>query len=333
METKQDNRPVKPLLINIHVEPDGTFVPLEEKGPWRGFEIGVRLLSDLRNQIEMRTGTAPHFSWQFRADSQIERQYGVPGWAFFHYHNEILSLKQAGDDIGLHQHAYRWDDIAGTWTEDYGDQAWIEDVVSTGFEAYREAFGHAPDSFTAGVTWTNTNLVNLVERLGAKYDTTAAPMRNKPYPIHLGDFSAEPPDTSRMPLHPYHPSKEDFLIPDRQRETKLWIIPLTTGRQSAGGTIKRNLRRIFGQLGRHEVVTKLYLQSPVEYLSPMFDVRPRDTKPSHFTLDIRTDAFRTLKNRLRVKRNINYLTNPERPWKFVFATPEELVKHYQNEIG
>ncbi len=303
----------------------------EERGNWRGFEKGVRLLSDLRQQIGMRTGAVPHFSWQFRADSQIERQYGTPGWAFDHYHTEISSLKQAGDDIGLHQHAYRWNEGKGSWTEDYGDQAWMEDVVSTGFETYREAFGRTPDTFAAGVTWTNTELVNLVERLGAKYDTTAAPRRNKPYPVELGDFSAEPPDTNRMPLHPYHPSIENFLLPDKQRQTKLWIIPLTTGRQSAGGMIKRNLRRISGRLRRHEVTTKLYLQSPIEYLSPVFDTHSGDNEPSHFTLDIRTDAFRTFKNRFRIKRNINYLTSPERPWKLVFMTPEELISHHQRE--
>lgn len=329
MRQEPDNRPVKPLLVHIHTEPDGTFLRRDEKDRWQGFEKGVRLLSDLRGRIEERTGATPHFTWQFRADSQIARQFGAAGWAFDRYAGEIASLQHAGDDIGLHQHAYRWDQGKGAWIEDFGDLNWMEDVVTAGFEVFRQAFGRAPESFAAGVTWTSTELVRLVERLGAKYDTTAAPGRNKPFPTTTGEFKGELPNTDRMPLHPYHPSLDDFLVSAPERENGLWIIPLTTGCQSEGGTIKRNLRRVTGRLARHEMVTKLYLQSPIEYLSPVFDANTGGTEPSHFTLDIRSDAFRTLKNRLRIKRNIDYLTSPDRPWKLVFTNPAELIEQVQ----
>jgi nuclear transport factor 2 (NTF2) superfamily protein len=329
--TPPEPGPVTPLVVNIHAEPDGVFHLEADGALWHGFEMATRLMPELRSRIEERTGRPAHFSWQFRADGQIARTYGKPGWAFVRYAKEIEALMRAGDDIGLHQHGYRWDASNGVWIEDYGNQPWMEEVASLGFAAYRGVFGRPPESFTAGVSWTNSAMVRLVESLGARYELTAGPGRDKPFPSPIGQFTGRPPDTRRMPRHPYRPSAADFQVPDLDREDGLWVIPLTTGRQSSGGKLRRTFRRLTGTMARHEFITKLFLQSPTEYLGPVFHAAPDPIEQTHFTLDIRSDAFCKAKNCAAVRRNIDYLTSPERPWQLLFTTPQELVAHYLAE--
>jgi hypothetical protein len=268
------------------------------------------------------TGQAAHFSWQFRADPQVEKNYGSRSWAFHYYAREIETLIRAGDDIGLHLHAYRWQERQQTWTDDYGDQAWVEDVTSAGFEAYQGIFGHPPASFSTGVSWTNSATIRLVERLGARYEISAVPGRNKAFPDHAGDFCGSLPDTSNMPLQPYQPCPGDFMQPAVLREDGLWVIPPTAGRQSRGGLLKRRIWGLSGTLEHHTFVNALYLTSPLEYLVPQLNA-PCAT---HFSLLMRSEGFGTLKNRMVIRRNLHYLLSPERPCRFTFVRPDELVR-------
>jgi len=318
-----------PLLVDIHVEPDDSFLKEGERSNWSGFESGCRLLGELRKQLEDITRAPVHFSWQFRADAQIAKNYGAHGWAFTRYAREIQVLIEAGDDIGLHQHGYRWNPESHSWTEDYASESWMEDVMSLGFEVYSRAFGKPPDTVSSGVTWTSTRLIMLAERLGARHDVTVAPGRTKAFPTELGEFTGDLPNTDGIPLHPYRPSARDFRIPAPDKSDGIWVIPLTTGRQSSGGAMRRQLRRFTGTLARHEHISKLYLQSPREYLGPVLDPTDIAAKPSHFTLDIRSDAFRTIKNRMRIRRNLEFLSSPKRRFRPAFMTPAELIENFQ----
>src|SRR5437868_5280222 len=110
---------------------------------WDGFERLAEFLNGCRVDLERFTGAAVNFSWFMRMDPQIERTHGSAAWVARRYPEAILKLEGAGDEIGLHTHAWRWDESAARWVIDHGDQSWIDHCLRVSFEAYRIAFGRS----------------------------------------------------------------------------------------------------------------------------------------------------------------------------------------------
>ena len=100
-------RPI-PVVLCIDVEPDDRQIAPADARPWRGFE-GLRAwMGALRPRLPAPAG-APRFSWFVRVDRQVAEAFGSPAWALAHYAREIGALQLAGDELGIHSHAYRWD--------------------------------------------------------------------------------------------------------------------------------------------------------------------------------------------------------------------------------
>src|SRR4051812_18772755 len=104
-----------PLIINLDVEPDTRQTDRVNQPPWSGFEELVRYISRLRPRLMKAMRSPVRFQWMLRLDPQIELTYGSAGWAIQRYRPLLDALLAEGDEIGIHPHAWRWDEIGGQW--------------------------------------------------------------------------------------------------------------------------------------------------------------------------------------------------------------------------
>ena len=215
-----------PILICIDIEPEQRSIDPKATPDWIGFEKTFEFLEKFRPQIEDATGAAVHFSWFVRMDPQIAQVYGSPAWAVARYAGLFDRLSASGDEIGLHIHAWRWDETFGNWIADLGSQEWVDHCVQMGFEAFEQSLKRPCSSFRFGDRWLNNATLNLVERLGARFELTIEPGRKKfliPEP-----YTGRPPDYTLVPRQPYHPARTNFTENSDSNSRNLWAVPLST---------------------------------------------------------------------------------------------------------
>jgi hypothetical protein len=217
-----------PVVVCIDVEPEGRAIDPDDRADWRGFESACDYFSALRPRLAAATRAPVHFSWFVRMDPQIERVYGSAAWAAIRYAELLRRLEDAGDEIGLHLHFWRFDDAAYRWFSDFADQHWIDHCVETSFAAFRRSFGRPCRSSRVGDRWLNDATVALLERLGARVDLTIEPGQGPP--ALEEPFVGALPDYRSAPRAPYRPAASSFLTPAGAAERQLWLLPLSTGR-------------------------------------------------------------------------------------------------------
>ena len=105
-----------PILICIDVEPEARQIDSAAAVDWNGFEETASLFSEIRPRLEEATGAPARYSWFFRMDPQVKHTYGAAGWVATRYREAIGKLESAGDELGLHTHAWRWDEGSRRWT-------------------------------------------------------------------------------------------------------------------------------------------------------------------------------------------------------------------------
>ena len=139
---------------------------------------------------------------------------------------EIRAKAADGDEIGLHVHFFRRD--RGQWITDTSDDSFIEGELDAAFRRFRTAIQQGCRSFRFGDRWLSAPALNIIESLGARYDLTGEPGISGA-PFHPPDrYRGSFPDFRGLPLHPYHPAKDDFnRITEADRP--LWMIPVSTG--------------------------------------------------------------------------------------------------------
>jgi hypothetical protein len=214
-----------PIVICIDVEPDERLIDPKLREPWTGFDATFEFFNKARLRFQAATGQPVHFSWFLRMDPQIAHSYGSADWVVRQYASLIEGIRRAGDAIGLHIHAWRWEESLGNWVVDL-DQAWVDHCVRLGFESFQASLNETCAYFRFGDLWINDATLALIAELGARIDLTPEPGQRG---CRADEFFAESYiDTSEMPRRPYHPSKSDFRKPDESAE-QLWIIPITTG--------------------------------------------------------------------------------------------------------
>src|SRR5215204_3674691 len=154
-----------PVIICVDFEPYNRQISPDGGKVWEGAAETMGFFGALRNRLEEVAGAPAHFNWFFRMDPQIERAYGSPGWVAERYGELIARLDAAGDELGLHTHAWRWDGGTGRWVTDHGNRQWVEHCVRMSFEAYEKAFGRTCVSFRFGDHWMNDETMDLLESL------------------------------------------------------------------------------------------------------------------------------------------------------------------------
>ena len=126
-----------PFILGVDVEPDKPEAdPRESRAPWVGFERWVAHVRDLRPRLAEATAAPVHVTWLLRMDPQVARIHGSPAWVADRYGRELAEMRAAGDCLGLHPHAWRWQDPPGRWLADHGDPAWVEETMRLSFRTY-----------------------------------------------------------------------------------------------------------------------------------------------------------------------------------------------------
>lgn len=216
-----------PILVAIDSEPNRRLVDPKTPEDWTGFEKTYEFFTELRPRLRAATCAPVHFSWFLRMDPQIVHVYGSADWVAKRYAQEIEQLELAGDDIGLHAHPWRWDEVSNNWIADFGSQEWINHCVELSFQTFQDTFGRQCQTFSFGDHWMNEDTSNLLETLGTRFDFTPQPGLRR---VHLEDpHTGTFPDFRHLPRHAYRPSKTNFTTPAIIEPRDLWVIPLSTG--------------------------------------------------------------------------------------------------------
>src|SRR5262245_43187790 len=118
-----------PIIICIDIEPDERAIDPHKRGDWPGFEETWKYFARLRPSLVLATQSPARLNWYLRMDPQISRVYGSAGWAATRYREFFAEMQAAGDEIGLHPHAWRWDEPGQKWVSDFASQEWIEHCV------------------------------------------------------------------------------------------------------------------------------------------------------------------------------------------------------------
>ncbi len=325
-----------PVIFCIDVEPDQRQVRRHSPEPWLGYERMQRYLSELRPRIEEISGAPVHYAWFFRMDPQVAAAYGSASWAIDRYPRFIEEIERQGDELGIHVHSYRWVEAEQVWIQDFADQHWIDHCVESSLEAFARAVGRRCLAFRFGSFWVNTESVNLVERMGVRFDLTVEPGR-LPIEVSLpASLSGAPgtgslPDLRRVPRAPYVPSESDFRRPLRSGSRSICMIPLTSGSLRLGFRPRAYLRRLVDngfRYRRQDTPLSMWRRwkAPNTFSQMLDGALAAQARPYlAFAIEVagtgvRPEIFEAVDHCLSA-----LLAHPARS-RFVFSTPQEAVR-------
>ena len=315
-----------PVIFCIDVEPDARQVDPADNGSWAGFEATAEFFNDLRPCLEETTGAPAKFSWFLRMDPQVERVYGSASWVVHQYGNLIEQLERAGDEIGLHTHAWRWDDSTREWIADHGDQLWVEHCVRTSFRAYEESLDRPCRSFRFGDHWMNNETMHLLESLGVEFDLTIEPGIRDVKELNKGEGATGPrANYVSVPTNPFRPSKVDFRRPGNRSALNLWSIPLSTGRRliTKPGPLAPIKRAVSTFKWRHQPLPLNPAIAQHEFNS-ILNCLLSSEAISYIAPVVRTDA--AIKNGPKLKQNMETMLTHRHVSRFRFVKPNEALQ-------
>lgn len=328
-----------PCVLAIDVEPDAHRPSGNEPKPWKGYEQTVSFLSRFREQARKATHREAHFCWVHRMDPQIEIAYGSLTSSVDRYPDLLTRLQRAGDDLGLHTHAWRWSQEEGGWLADHGDQEWVDHCLRVSFRAFRDLFQRPCTTFRFGDRFLSQAVVEHLERVGVLYDLTLEPAEPLQEAIHEHEpHTGLLPDYTSIPRHPYRCVRGRYDQPDPDRNEGLWFLPLTAGEwhpDAARG--QRLIRRVVTQALSPFMRVPPYLQPPKTHEgtlrlweSPtiMQDAVNRylhSEKCPLLVFAIRTDMVLNPYVRRCIRRNLEQLLIPRGEASVLFCTPEEAL--------
>ena len=309
-----------PTLICVDVEPDTRRPDLTLRADWKGFEECSQLFQELR----CSAGIEALFCWFLRMDPQVELVHGSAQWAAERYRAQIESLRDAGDEIGLHTHA--WRRVGAEWVIDNGDQGWVNQCVRVSFDAYQSAFGRACQSFRFGDHWMNDETFDLVESLGSRFDLTVEPglrpSEGVPGEARTGRF----PDYTKVPREPYRPAREDFRTRcDGRGKREMWVIPVSTTllpRWPAAPLYRRFVWRT--RYGPRLYQPLSLAMNPNDFRNWVDDVVESESA-RHLCVVVRTDAALDCLGVAHMRENLALLLSRAADGRVQLTTPARLV--------
>lgn len=221
---RRRDRPVR-VAVCFDVEPDDRVVDRDEAKPWRGFEETLELIPPLRARLAAASGAPVAFTWFIRMDPQIAETWGDAGWAATHYADAFASLAEAGDELAIHLHSWRWDAAGGRWVVDR-DPTWMRECVATGLAAFEAAFGRPPALHRAGDHYLNGAVLTQLADGGVTVDMTVEPGGSPKHFPDAGGRVGLSPDYRGLPLRPYRTTPERFPAPVPGSEHEPLIVPI-----------------------------------------------------------------------------------------------------------
>jgi hypothetical protein len=198
--------------------------------------------------LHSATGRPAHFTWSVRIDPQIAMGYGEPTYAAEKYRADFNAFADLGDGIGIHPHAWRWDEPRRLTVADHADPAYVNSCLSMAVTGFREVFGRLPGHHRYGAGYMATGTMNLLAQLGVGIDLTVEPGeppnrdRNMAGTVWTGTNA----DFRGALREVYRPSEQDYLCPcgAGDRAAQMWEIPLTSGTWPAVTDRERLARRL-----------------------------------------------------------------------------------------
>ncbi len=322
-----------PIILCLDVEPDDREIDPQSSENWIGFESTVEFFNRVRPQLAEATGSPANFNWFLRMDPQIEQVYGRASWVVQRYRKLIEKLEQAGDELGLHTHAFRWNAEERRWVIDHGDQEWVEHCVRSSFTAYEEALGRRCRSFRFGDRWMNNETMQLLESLGTQFDLTIEPGIRDTEQVNSKERVTGPlPDYVLAPKTPFRPSRKDFRRSGNGNSLHLWSIPLSTGQRliiKAGplATIRQAVSKF---RWRHQPLS-LNLGIPnIEFTTILNRLLAEDST-TYLAPVARTDVGTRPELTGKLKQNVDALLSHPQVARFVFVRPEGAIALLRSE--
>lgn len=286
-----------PTVLIIDVEPDDPAPRRAHREPWTGFEAWFERAKRLRGAYEAATGREVHFNWYLRMDPQITYLCGDPAWVADANGSQLAELRAAGDQLGVHPHAWRWEEPPGRWLHDYGNGDWLEECVATSFDAYRGAFGEECLAVRIGSRYLSPRLIRQFHDLGVRVDVTVEPGARAMAtldPAHA--FAGTLPSMEYVPQRPYRPSADDPLkadqAPGQPVDQGLWMLPATAFDPAPFLSVGRRLARRVKYVGRplHRPTELWAKVEPTAFWNVAEDALLRRRQP-YICLVVRSDTL------------------------------------------
>jgi len=316
---------VIPVFLDVDIEHDALRPDPTAPGPFNGYEVAHRYLSELRSVLQERTGSPVRYCWCVRMDPQIAHVYGSITWIAERYRRLLEESERAGDEIGLHPHWHRWDAGRAQWLLDLTDQSWIEECLLSALDAFATAFGRPCRTVHLG-SWVNDRLLRLADHGGVRFDLSLRPGQRRMSTFEAGgDSRGDLPSYVGVPRHPYHPARADFRRAHSTNHLRLTTIPLTVGPLSLGWDLRAMARRakyvLTGGLGAWRPLVPLYMSESRDHPNSFADLfhRALDAGTTHLAFVNRSDfGVNRLENFQQALRVL--MEHPAHP-RFVFTTP------------
>lgn len=214
------------MVVGIDVEPDARVFPPDAPKPWRGFEQITERLPALRERLQEVNGRPVAFTWFLRMDPQVEIAWGSATWVVEQHGDRLARLRAAGDELGIHTHAWRLDEERAGWVGDYADHAWAEHCLETGFDAYEEALGEPCRVHRFGDHFMSGAILAWLSRRGVHADYTLEPGWPPVGPSDGERWDGLLPDLREVPLQPYRSSSRRFPTPEEEHPSSTLLVPL-----------------------------------------------------------------------------------------------------------
>ena len=318
-----------PVILCIDVEPDPRHPDPSKAAPWRGFERLYPYLSTFRSRMADVTGEAARLNWFWRMDPQIEMVHGSAEWALKRYEPEVSETLLAGDEHGVHPHAWRWDALRNGWVGDYGNPSWVEHCLIKSLTAFRSVFGKACESVRMGDRYFDDRVRMTLTRLGCRFDLTAEP-GEKPAraPAVRNLYTGAIPDYRSVEMGPYCPSREDFRKGESGRSEGLWMIPLASGVMSDRGLRwRRYVRRRWSSMGSIPTgYGTLRLWEPPELVQPAIEETLERLERPYLAFAIRSDVLLNPWWGRNCRRNLDGLRRRAQSGRFMLCTPRDTLR-------
>ena len=309
-----------PILLIIDCEPDPRQPQPGKADRWLGFENLFGFLAVQRRLLAERTGSPARFSWFWRMDPQIEVTHGSARWAVETYGSLIKTAEEHGDEMGLHVHGWRWDAARAIWIADHGNDAWMEHCIRSSFSEFERSFARQCDVVRMGDGWFSNQATRMLEQQGVRIDLTLeSDMPATPSLVPEEIATGIIPDRSGVPHRVYHPSLRDFRAADHDGATRLWMLPVTTGR--APKRRRGWVRFLPKMLAPPELeLVQLNLSHAPRRFVPIFERAISQGDRPYAAICMRSDGGhpRPLK---AIERNIRYMLRHRQADRFMFVTP------------
>lgn len=219
-----------PVVFNMDVEPDERVVK-KVSDTWPGFVKAADFLTKARPRLEDATGRPVHFNWLLRMDPQIEGAHGELNWCVNAHRAIFEELKEAGDCFGLHIHTWRKTKkmFRTTWMAEYQDVEWIQQCMHLAHETFVKEFGYKPTVYSMGDNFMRTEIMETLEKLGARIDVTMASGINFDAKLVRSEVtSGRLPDYRKTPSKPFKPSRTTVTEPGEDA-FDVWEAPVSCG--------------------------------------------------------------------------------------------------------